>query len=235
MTSKFFIFMALAIAFSVASCTQSGGPHDTFFKRYPIKNAYIKYEITGDGVGGEDLYIADYGRYELVVSDYLSGMSSQARTNRRSIITRMAEIYAITPDSPVGRKTHNHVLDSLYKLTSDIPPYSLIVDRTLEAGKFQLEGSEVVAGLPTQRWKQVMGPTTIFLYNGLILKRIVDGQKGAVLIQTAIKVDTLWKPDTNLFTVPKGMTFESGQEKKPEGPPLPPGMRKPPETPINIK
>jgi hypothetical protein len=144
----------------------------------------------------------------------------------------MAEIYGITPDSPKGRKTTNQLLDSLYKLTSDIPSYSVIVDRTLEGGKFQLEGAEVVAGLPTQRWKQVMGQATIFLYNGIVLKRLIDGEKGAVFIQTAIKVDTLWKPDTNLFSLPKGMTFESGPEKKPEGPPTPPGMPQPPLPPV---
>ena len=235
MISKFLVYIVIVVAITVSSCSKSDEPDNTLFKRYPIKNVYIKYEITGDGVGGEDLYIADYGRSELVVSDYLSGMSSNARTNRRTILTRMAEIYAITPDSPVGRKTHNQILDSLYRLTSDVPSYSIVVDRTLESGKFQLEGSEVVAGFPTQRWKQVMGPTTIFLYNGLVLKRIVDGQSGAVFIQTAVKVDTLWKPDTNLFLVPKGMTFESGPEKKLGGPPLLPGMRQPPETPENIK
>lgn len=231
MTGKSLLYMVLAIAISFSSCSQSGGADDDLFRRYPVKNVHIKYEITGDGIGIEDLYIADYGRYELVVSDYTSGITSMPRPNKYTIITRMADIYGITPDSSVGRKTHNQLLDSLYRLRSDIPSYSVIVDKTLEAGKFQLEGTEVVAGLPTQRWKQVMGPTTVFLYNGLILKRIVDGQKGAVFVQTAIKVDTLWKPDTSLFLLPKGITFESGPEKKPEGPAIPPGMPQPPTIP----
>jgi hypothetical protein len=229
--SKFLVWIGIAFAISVSSCSQSGGPDNTLFKRYPIKNAYIRYEISGDGQGSEDLYIADYGRYELVVSDYVSGISSELKPNKRTIITRFADIYSITPNSPVGRKTLNQSLDSLYKLTSDIPSYSQMVDKTLEGGKFQLEGSEIVAGFPTQRWKQVMGPTTIFLYNGIILKRVIDGQKGALFVQTAIKVDTLWKPDTNLFSIPKGMTFESGPEKKQVGPPVPPGMPQPPMTP----
>ncbi|HEY6172346.1 MAG TPA: hypothetical protein VIX80_08825 [Candidatus Kapabacteria bacterium] len=221
------ICIVVVVAITVSSCSQNGGAADAFFKRYPIKNAYIQYEITGDGVGTEDLYIADYGRYEFVRSDYMSGISSLPTPVKRIIITRLADIYSYALDSPTGRKSHSQPLDSLYKLTSEIPPYSVIVEKTLEGGKFQLEGSEVVAGFPTQRWKQVMGPTTIFLYNGIVLKRVVDGKKGALLIQTAIKVDTLWKPDTNLFSLPKGMTFESGPAKRPDGPPVPPGMPQP--------
>jgi hypothetical protein len=231
MASKFFLSIIIVIAITVSSCSQQVGADDALFKRYPIKNAYIKYEITGDGAGSEDLYIADYGRYELVISDYISGISGMPKPNRGTILTRFADIYSVTSNSPTGRQTHNKPLDSLYKLTSDIPPYSFIVEKTLEAGKFQLEGSEVIAGFPTQRWKQVMGPTTVFLYNGIILKRIIDGKNGALFIQTAIKVDTLWKPDTNLFLIPKGITFESGPQKKPSGPPVPPGMPQPPPLP----
>jgi hypothetical protein len=227
MSSKFFVCIVIVMSIAISSCSQSGGADDASFKRYAIKNAYIKYEISGDGFGTEDLYIADYGRYELVVSDYLSGISSMPTPNKRTIITRLADIYAAAVDSPTGRRTRNQLLDSLYKLTSDIPPYSEIVDKTLEGGKFQLEGSEVVAGFPTQRWKQVMGPTTIFLYNGVVLKRVVDGKKGALFRQTAVSVDTLWKPDTSLFSIPKGVTFESGPEKRPDSPPVPPGFPKP--------
>jgi hypothetical protein len=219
MINKYCVLLFGLLAFS---CSQKNELQETSFKRYPFKSVHVKYEITGDGVGTEDLYIDDYGRYELIKSDYISGITQQPTPNNHTLITRLADMYSTTPNSATGRTVHIRVLDSLYKLTTNIPSYSIMVERTLNDGKFQLEGTEVIAGILTQRWKQVMGPVTINLYNGLILKRVIDGQNGAVFVQTAIKVDTLWNSDTNLFSLPKGITFKEGPENQPGGQQQPP-------------
>ena len=198
------------VAIMLSSCSKTTEPVETSFKRYPFKNVYIKYAITGDGSGTEELYIYNYGERELVKSNYISTVGGQFRQNNQSVITRVGDLYIYVPGAPVGQHVHVRSLDSLYNLKENFPSYTEIIDSLLEQGKFQLEGSEIIAGVPTQRWKQVMGNVTLFYYKGLVLKRVVDGEDGTSLVQSAISVDTVWNADTALFTLPAGMTFQNG-------------------------
>ena len=98
--------------------------------------------------------------------------------------------------------------DSLYRLNKNFPHFSVLVNQMLDDGGFQLEGTDIVAGLPAQKWQQVMGRLTLWIYNGLILKRAVAGERG-VAISTAVIVDTLWQVDTMKFHIPDSIHFQS--------------------------
>jgi hypothetical protein len=191
------------------SCSKMSDPEETSFKRYPFKSAHIKYEISGAGHGSEELYIYNFGEYELVVSDYVGALDGQPRPIKQSVITRAANVYVFSPGASVGRHILIRSLDSLYHLKNNFPSYTEALDGVLEQGKFQFEGSEVISGITAQCWRQVLGNTTLFFYNGLVLKRIIDGQSGNSMIQTAITVDTAWTADTSLFVLPSGITFQT--------------------------
>ncbi len=209
MHSKRLTFVLLVLAIVVSSCSNSENIGDTSLKRYPFKNVHVRYVFSGAGNGSEELYIANYGEFELVKSNYVGFLGGRPLPNNRTVLTRFAEVFITTPGSSSGQQLRIRSLDSLYKLKADFPLYTEILDSVLEQGKFQLEGTEVVAGVTTQRWRQVMGNVTLCFYKGLVLKRIIEDQNGGALIQTAVSIDTLWNVDTSLFIIPKAITFES--------------------------
>jgi len=225
MTMRQVSAILVLLSLSLQSCKDNADAESEYFKRYPIKSAHIKYVITGDGDGVENLYFDDYGRYELIKSDFIAGISKEPKPVNQTMLTRLSEVYTMPNDTTsTPRRMKIMSLDSLYSLKNDIPPYSAIVNKTLEDGKFQLEGTEPVAGVLTERWRQVLGNTTIFLYRGVVLKRIFDSQNGAVFVQAAVEFDTTWKPTKGFFDVPVGITFDTSAPKPKTPPGLPPGL-----------
>lgn len=235
MIQRFFILLVIVSGcFTIISCAEKS-PNDTqTFRRYPVKNVYVKYAISGDGVGTEEMYIKDYGLYELIVSDYVSGLASQQqRPKNQYTLTTGADAYMWKPDSAHGRMLRVKLLDSLYGIKENVPSYLDVMHKSFEAGMFQLEGTDMIAGLAAERWQQVMGPITVWVAKGIIVKRMVSGENGATFIQTAIMIDTAWTPDTSLFNVPSTITFEKIQPPPPGAPMPPPPMQggQPPQPP----
>lgn len=207
MCSTRYLFVFVLLALVVSSCSNNDTASETSLKRYPFKNVHIRYELSGAGKGEEEMYIANYGQFEIVRSNYVGFLGQRSFPNVKTVLTRFGDIYITFPDSSTGHQYRMRSLDSLYKLKKDFPPYTEILDSVLEKGKYQLEGTEVVAGVLAQRWRQVMGNVTLCIYKGLVLKRIIEDQTGATLVQTAVVFDTLWNADTTMFSVPPSITF----------------------------
>jgi hypothetical protein len=176
-------------------------------KRYPYENVHIKYEAKGSAEGTDEKFIADYGRYEAVYSEFLISTEQGTMPRKQMVITKEGDVYQVDLIRNQGKHAHVQVFDSLYKLRENIPTLEDMKTRLLTSGQFQPEGHELINGLLCERWHQAVGPITLFLYNNLVLKKIVEGQKGEYSEFTATLVDTAWKYDSTKFAIPQ-MEYE---------------------------
>jgi hypothetical protein len=196
----FCCFIALAI---YSGCKKGPEPGQVnSFKRYSIKNVHLTLKHSGDSRGTEEIYIADYGKFEARVSN-IEMFRGQGMMPRQSIdLTRGAELYNVNMLNHQVRHQHNQMLDSMYHLSEgDIPSPNEFYQTQMKASFFKLEGTDTALGRQAERWFQNDSKATFWIWKTLpIQQRYVTGD--GFLGITMVALDTNWVVDTNYFNVP---------------------------------
>ena len=190
----------------------SGPPND--LKRYPYERLHVSYEYSGDVRGTEDLFVSGYGKYEIRQSKFDIFTPKEVHSSNTGTITRFADIF--TMDFSQMRAIHDHprFLDSLYHLEgNDIPSPQEYMETDLKRNYFKNTGIDIIAGKPTTRWEQIDGNLTLWIWNGLLIRKHANSENGS-LDMTIKNIDTLWVVDTTKFIVPAGFTVIEAEKLK---------------------
>ena len=208
---KFFCIILLcsfAPIFSIG-CKKSGEPFSgqlNAFKRYSYEQFHLTYEYSGDVRGTEELFASDYGKYEARQSKLDIFSPKEIHSSDNGSITRLTDIYTI--DNLQKSVFHEHLspLDSLYHLDADdIPSPQGYLESSMKRNYFKNTGVDSIAGKLATRWQQIDGNMTLWIWNGLLLRRHLSSSEGT--LDMIIKnIDTLWKVDTTKFSIPSGYT-----------------------------
>ncbi|HET9137227.1 MAG TPA: hypothetical protein VFO76_11355 [Candidatus Kapabacteria bacterium] len=196
----FCCFIALAI---YSGCKKGPEPGQVnSFKRYSFKNAHLTLKHSGDSRGTEELYIADYGKYEARVSN-IEMFRGEGLMPRQSIdLTRLAELYNVNMLNHQVRHQHNPMLDSLYHLPeSDIPSPTEFYQTQMKGNYFKFEAVDTALGYKAERWYQPESKALFWIWNTLAIKQMYSTGNGFIGI-TMVALDTNWVVDTNYFNVP---------------------------------
>jgi hypothetical protein len=190
-----------------AGCKKSDSASLNGLKRYPYERLHVTYEYSGDVRGTEDLYVADYGKYEARYSklDLLAGQTIRSVDN--AAITRIGETYSI--DFTQSRGTHDHStsIDSLYHLSeSDIPSTQEYLESEMKKNFFKKVGTDIIAGKTATRWQQMDGDLMIWVWNSILLRKEISSGTNT-LDMTVKNIDSLWTVDTMKFAIPPGITI----------------------------
>lgn len=201
--------LSCLIVLSFASGCKNGGEPGKInsFKRYSFKNAHLTLKHSGDSRGTEELFIADYGKYEARVSN-IEMFRGQGMMPRQSIdLTRGADLYNINMLNHQVRHQLNPLLDSLYHLSeSDVPSPTDFYQTQMKANFFKLQGTDTALGMQAERWYQPESKATFWIWNTFSIKQHYSTADGFIGI-SAVTIDTNWVVDTNYFNVP-GEGFE---------------------------
>ncbi len=207
----FFSFLGLL----VFGCKKSGEPvsgSSNDMKRYPYDRVHLVYEYSGDVRGIEEFFVSGYGKYEARHSKFEVLGPKEIHSSDNGAITRLADMYKIDFTQMQAAHEHNRSLDSLYHLEGkDIPTPQEYIEAEMKKNYFKNIGIDTVAGKLTTKWQQIDGFLTLWIWNGLLLRKHATSENGS--LEMMIKnIDTLWTVDTTKFIVPRGFTvIEQGK------------------------
>jgi hypothetical protein len=188
------------------------GPLNTF-KRYPFKNVHLSYTFSGDARGKEDLYIADYGKYETRRTSIELLLEQGIRPKNEAGITRLTDAYNI--DYIDKKVLHHHVttLDSLYHLDeASIPKSNDYLQASMKDYLFHVTGEDTIQGKVATLWQPRDGSMKLWVWNSLLMRKYAVSNNGTVWMDL-VQMDTNWVVDTTKFQIPT-TGFELIEETK---------------------
>jgi hypothetical protein len=190
----------------------SGPPNE--MKRYPYERFHLTYEYSGDVRGTEEMFVSGYGKYEARYSKFDVLTPQEIHSSDNGAITRIADIYTIDFSKMLAIHEHSRSLDSLYHLEgSYIPSSKEYIEAEMKKKYFQNVATDIIEGKPALKWQEIDGHLTLWIWNGLLLRRHASSPEGS--LEMKIKsIDTLWVVDTTKFSVPKGFTVKEAENMK---------------------
>jgi hypothetical protein len=197
---RIYLFLSVLIFFGCRSNDYSGPLNS--FKRYPYRNVHLSYAFSGDARGIEDLYIADYGKYETRRTSIELLLPQGIRPKDEAGITRLTDVYNI--DYRQKKVMHKRVttLDSLYHLSElSIPPPSDYLESSMKDYLFHSGGTEMVHDHPAMVWAPRDGSMKLWVWNSLLIKKYTMSENGTVWMEL-VQADTNWTVDTTKFQIP---------------------------------
>ncbi|MBS1904148.1 MAG: hypothetical protein JSS75_10620 [Bacteroidetes bacterium] len=208
--------LGAALVASVIGCGKHeySGPVNAF-RRYEIKNVHMQYEFLGNARGGEEMFIADYGRYEARYSKYELLGEQGIQPVGSAGITRLADVYNISLNERKVVHLKPPELDSLYHLSeSEIPTPAQFLEKSMHNNLMRAVGTDTIAGVPATRWENRDGSGKFWIWRGILMKKITQTRDGMIGTQL-VALDTAWAVDTTKFSLPKtGFQFIEQSEKK---------------------
>lgn len=220
-TNLFFI-PAFCILLQVCSigCKRSGdaysGPINNF-KRYPYERFHLTYEYSGDVRGIEELFASEFGKYEARHSKIELFSTKGLHPSDNGSISRISDMYKV--DYLLNSAVHTHInqMDSIFHLESgDIPSPQAYLESEMKKNYFVKKGIDSIFGKLADRWEESEGKMTLWIWNGLLLRRHANSSEGYLDMKIK-EVDTLWSVDTSKFSIPSGFTVsESKNEHAPD-------------------
>src|SRR5579872_1890831 len=194
-------------AFFLSACGKKSGDFSgplNSFKRYPYEDFHISYEISGDGRGTEEIYVSGYGKYEAQYSKTEIFGSRGISQEDHTLITKVADVYAI--DNLQRVYVHNHVngLDSLFHLDAkDIPTPAQFTEAEMKNNLLKNTGQDSIAGKIALRWQLTDGNLTMWTWNGILLKKFAGSGENNITMMIK-NFDSTWVVDTTKFMIPGG-------------------------------
>jgi len=212
---KYTILILLCANVIVSGCKKTGEPYSgpiNSLKRYPFEHFHLTYGFSGDARGSEEVFVAGYGRYEAQInkSEILTAKGVQSANH--TIITRFADMYSLDYSRRNLQHIHSGYLDSLYHLDqSDVPSPQQYLEFEMKRNLLKNTGFDTVAGKTVQRFQLIDGNMTMWIWNGMLLRKYAGSQEG-YLDMKVTSIDTLWTVDTTKFTIPQGFTDTKNQD-----------------------
>jgi hypothetical protein len=202
-------FFIVTTALFLAGCKKSGEPNAgsiNTFKRYPYERYHLAYEYSGDLRGTEELFVADFGKYEARYSKFDIMSPETIRHMDNSSITRISDLYILDYSEKSVINERLGTLDSLYHLDeSDIPSAQAYLESEMKKNFMKNAGIEILGGKPATHWQGMEAGVDIWVWNTLMLRKEAVSLNGRVEL-TIKSIDTLWTVDTTKFSVPAGFT-----------------------------
>jgi hypothetical protein len=213
--SQYFI-ICIAVVTTSDGCKKSSGNYSgslNAFKRYAYERFHLTYEYTGDIRGTEELFASGYGKYEARHSKFDIFSPKGVHQSDNGSITRITDVYTV--DYTLRSIAHEHVaaLDSIYHLEADdIPTPQTYLESQMKKNYFKNAGIDTIAGKPATRWQQSDNQMTLWIWNGILLRRYVTSPEGSLDLKIT-DIDTLWAVDTTKFAIPTGFTITEGRQQ----------------------
>ena len=146
--------IAVLLLAAIGCGNDRSGPTNSF-RRYDYKNIHLRYDLVGDARGTEDLYIADYGKYEARYSKYEALTEKGPRPVDNAGITRLTDAYEVDFIGKTVSHTHVTSLDSLYHLSeSSTPSPDEYVSSSMHDNTFRNDGTDTTNGFTATVWHQ---------------------------------------------------------------------------------
>ena len=193
----------------VFGCKKSGEPFSgplNELKRYPYERFHLTYEYSGDVRGTEEMFVSGYGKYEARHSKFEIFSDQGVHASDNGSLSRLTDLYKI--DYVLRRALHEHSrpLDSLYHLNADnIPSPQAYLESEMQRNYFKNSGIDTMLGKPATRWQHADNIMTLWVWNGLLLRRQTSSAEGSLDMKIR-EIDTLWTVDTAKFSIPSGFT-----------------------------
>jgi hypothetical protein len=198
-----------AIGLYVVSCAPREQPEEKAvangFKPYGVEHATLNFEYGGMTRGTETLWIDSFGLAEarMIHSEQITEEGFRPRKNYS--IKSGASVTII--DSGLGKAFHftEPLIDSLLKLPAgSVPSSEEQFKRYFAQIGYTHIGDTVLAGLPSQIWKQRDVPNYLFSWRAIIVGKHTDTPAGPIDLVLR-SVDTTSPIDRARFIVPAGL------------------------------
>jgi hypothetical protein len=210
------LFCILPGLFTIG-CKKSGEPFSgpiNQMKRYPYERIHLTYEYSGDVRGTEDLFVSGYGKYEARHSKFEMFTDQGLKQSDNGSISRLSDMYKVDYALQKALHEHSRLLDSLYHLdNNDIPSPQAYLESDMKKNYFKSSGIDTVFGKPATKWEQADGIMTLWIWNGLLLRRHATSAEGSLDMKIK-EIDTLWTIDTTKFSIPSEFIITNASNER---------------------
>lgn len=196
--------LSLLVIAAVIGCGKGdrGEPLNSFH-RYEIRNVHLTYDFIGNARGQEELFLADYGKYEARYSKYELLTTEAIRPMANAGITRLTDVYSIDVPQRQIKHMRPSELDSLYHLPEgSIPTPQEFLKNSMKNNLLREVGQDSVLGFYATRYQSSDGNAKLWLWRGMLIRKETMTREG--MIGTSLTgMDTAWVVDTSKFSLPK--------------------------------
>jgi len=183
-------------------------------KRYYVESGIIKYKISGNTKGTEEIYFDKWGEREAQISKAVTettffGIKNKQEENTLNILDGDIS-YGIDLKKKTGVKTLNAGVTTMSAMCNGKSPRKMGKEMLKQMGGKKI-GEEEILGKKCEIWKAL--GTKLWLWKGIPLK-ISSKILGIERVTEAVEIKTNVKIDENRFQVPEGIKITDYTESK---------------------
>lgn len=157
-------FLPLIIAFTLTATTNSLAAD----KRYLVKSGYVKYQLSGQNTGTDELYWDEFGQKEARYSDMTVNIMGFRQTVKNVTIIDGDWSYSLDPNGrDATRVNHKEMMQKMTDNPRQTLSYS---EDTLKSLGAQKIGKDKILGKTTILWEIPKFGMKVWEYNGIPLK-----------------------------------------------------------------
>ena len=194
----------------------SGYSQNTEFnnKRYYVESGKIKFKISGNTSGTEEIYFDNWGQREVqiikaVTETSFFGMKNKQEENTMNILDGDIS-YHIDLKQKTGVKTLNAGITTMAAIGNGKSPRTMGKEMLEQIGGRKI-GEETILGKDCEVWKAL--GTKLWIWKGITLK-ISSKIMGIERTSEAVEIKTGIKIDENKFKVPEGIKITDYTQSK---------------------
>ena len=174
-------------------------------KRYYIESAIVKYKISGNTKGTEEIYFDKWGEREahyinVITKTTFFGVKNTTKENTLNILDGDIS-YSIDLDKKTGVKTLNAGVTTISVLGNGKSPRTMGKEMLEQVGGKKI-GEEEILGKKCEVWKAL--GTKLWFWKGIPLK-VSSKLLGIERTSEAVELKTNVKIDESKFKVPPGI------------------------------
>jgi len=178
---------------------------DKNYKRYNKRSGIIEYKVSGSQNGTEILYFDNFGVREAKYTDLTIDMFGMKQETKQIVFLDGYMQYTVNPDDNTGSKTEDSMLKQMVESSNDQDWGEAGMKMFISMGGVKT-GEEKFMGKTCEIWKMESMGTTVWIWNFIPLKTIVD-MMGMKISYEAIRFAFDVSIPENKIAVPKNIEF----------------------------